>query len=51
LRHKARDDTVEDNAVIKPAIGKLGDARNMVWRKVWQKLYFNLTFGGFEKQG
>jgi hypothetical protein len=32
---------VEDNAVVKSAVGKFGDPRDMVWRKIGKKLDFN----------
>ncbi|MEL0133669.1 MAG: hypothetical protein VW830_09445 [Rhodobiaceae bacterium] len=42
---------MEDDAVIKPVIGKFGDARDMVRRKVRQEFDFNLALGRFKKQG
>ena len=46
LRHEARDHAVENDAVVKAAVGKLGDARDVARREVGAKLDDDVAAGG-----
>jgi len=46
LRHEARDHPVEHHAVVKTAVGEVGDARNVARREIRPELDDDVAAGG-----